>query len=101
MQVGSEGLRALSSLTQLTSLRLVNTRVGNVGIYAMRGCLHLRSLNLTRTRINDVGARLLHTSIRCCIYHGGVYVELLDRPMLLPPASASRWHTIQSCCHAC
>ncbi len=56
VQVTSEGVRALSTLTALRALSLQHTRVGNVGANGLRRCVHLRSLNLATTRIDDIGA---------------------------------------------
>lgn len=70
-QVGSEGVRALSTLTALRSLSLVHTGVGNIGVNALRHCVHLRTINLTRTRVNDVGeytARVLES----CVLTGAI-----------------------------
>ena len=79
--MGSEGVRALSTLTALRALCLVHTGVGNIGVNALRHCVHLRTLNLTRTRVTDAGARL-------GVLWGAVWVS----PILMPVSTARPSH---------
>ncbi|MCY1054925.1 COR domain-containing protein [Nannocystis sp. SCPEA4] len=59
LEIDSEGLRALSELSSLTSLELDGNRIGNDGARVLARLTRLTALSLNRNRIGDDGARAL------------------------------------------